>query len=86
MRYAVHIVESKSDLVFVQADSKEEAEAIVKANLDNGTIQLDEHTTLEISASAASQEVSPYDQNYKMPDDSDTTDVSTIAEAVSALR
>lgn len=87
MRYAVNIVEQKSDLVFIQADSKEEAEAIAKANLDNGTIQLSDHTELEISASpAADQGASPYDQDYTMPDDSGTTDLSTIAAAVSALR
>lgn len=87
MRYAVNIVEHKSDLVFIQADSKEEAEAIAKANLDNGMIQLSDHTELEISASpAANQEASPYDQDYKMPENTDTTDVSTIAAALSTLR
>lgn len=86
-------MEYKSELVFIQADSKEEAEAIAKANLDNGTIQLRDYTALEISASpAANQEASPFDHDYKMPEDIDATDNeeeealnSNVADALSDL-
>lgn len=87
MRYAVNIVEHKSDLVFIQADSREEAEAIAKANLDNGMIQLSDHVELEITASpAAVQEVSPYDQDYTLLDDDTYWDQDNINDSLSDLR